>query len=165
MKKFLSFTIGALMTLSIANAQTGNVVVTTTLTDVISLTIAIPTAAIPMTTADHYQNGNDVDVPAALTISSNQAWDLSVKAQNANFSYLTNDIPVGNFQVTVSGEADGTNSGATALTTTDQVLINGASGTALSSLAVNYAADGGAPFIGMPAGAYTNTYVFTVTAD
>ncbi|MFT6849616.1 MAG: hypothetical protein ACJATA_000414, partial [Sphingobacteriales bacterium] len=117
------------------------------------------------TSADHYQNGTSTDIPAALTISTNQAWDLSVKAQNANSSYLLNDIPVGNFSVTVSGEADGVNSGATALTTADQVLINGASGVALTSLAVNYAAAGGSAFIGMAAGAYTNTYVFTVTAD
>ncbi|MFT7299282.1 MAG: hypothetical protein ACI9WO_002106, partial [Sphingobacteriales bacterium] len=120
------------MFVGFANAQAGNVVVTTTLTDVISLTIVIPAAAIAMTSADHYQNGTSTDIPAALTISTNQAWDLSVKAQNANSSYLLNDIPVGNFSVTVSGEADGVNSGATALTTADQVLINGASGVALT---------------------------------
>jgi hypothetical protein len=165
MKKLLSFTTGILMFVGFANAQAGNVVITTTLTDVISLTIVIPAAAIAMTSADHYQNGTSTDVPAALTISTNQAWDLSVKAQNANSSYLLNDIPVGNFSVTVSGEADGVNSGATALTTTDQVLINGASGVALTSLAVNYAAAGGSSFIGTAAGAYTNTYVFTVSAD
>ncbi|MFT7333945.1 MAG: hypothetical protein ACI81S_002167, partial [Sphingobacteriales bacterium] len=43
------------MFVGFANAQAGNVVVTTTLTDVISLTIVIPAAAIAMTSADHYQ--------------------------------------------------------------------------------------------------------------
>jgi hypothetical protein len=146
-------------------AQSGNVVVTTTLTDVISLTIAVPTAAIIMNTADHYQNGTSTSVPAALTIVSNQPWDLSVKAQNANFSYLTNNIAASNFSVVVSGEADGVNSGETSLSNTDQVLINGASGITLSSLALEYKAAGGSNFIGQPAGAYTNTFVFTVTAD
>jgi hypothetical protein len=47
-------------------AQNGNVVVTTNLTDVISLTIAVPTAAIIINSADHYQNGTSTVVPAAL---------------------------------------------------------------------------------------------------
>lgn len=65
----------------------------------------------------------------------------------------------------VSGEADGVNSGENPLSTTDQILINGASGITLSSLSVEYKAAGGSSFIGQPAGNYTNTFVFTVTAD
>jgi hypothetical protein len=118
-----------------------------------------------MNSADHYQNGTSTLVPAALTIVSNQPWDLSVKAQNANFSYLTNNIAASNYSVVVPVEADGVNSGENLLSTTDQVLINGASGITLSSLSVIYKAAGGSSFIGQLAGNYTNTFVFTATAD
>ena len=166
MKKFLSLTVAGLMYVGFANAQA--VAVTTTLVDVISLAVAFPTAAITMTTTDHYNNGNSTTQVAGITVISNQAWDLSVVATNANTTdpISTNTIPVGDFSVEIVDDAGtGTNNGRTNLTTGTQVLINSADPTAARIFDITYYANGGANFFGKVAGAYANTYTYSVTAD
>ena len=167
MKKVLSIAIGMAMTVSFAYAQVtpdGSVAVTTTVTNIISLTATIPVAAIAMTDADHYENGTSTAITGALTVTSNQIWDLSVKV-DGDATFGANTIPAADFGVTISGEPGGTNTPVTDLSTTDQTLLNEVPATAVTALNVTYAADGGSNFLGVPTGAYLSTYTFTVTVD
>jgi hypothetical protein len=165
MKKTLTFFVVLVMFLNASFAQsTGDAIVTTTLTDVIVI-VVLPSASIPMTTADHYNNGNSTAIPAAITVSSTQTWDLAVKAANVNFSFLTNNIAINQFTMEVTGNAGGTNTGEVAMTTSDQQLLDEVPGGVALALGAIYGASGGVLFIGQPAGAYVNTYTFTVTVD
>jgi hypothetical protein len=165
MKKIITLVAAFAIFLSASNAQnTGDAIVTTTLTDVI-VVVVVPVAAIPMATADHYNNGNSTTIPTAVIVTSNQTWDLAVKAANVNFSFLTNNIAINQFTMEVTGNAGGTNTGEVAMSTSDQQLLDEVPGGVALALGAIYGASGGAAFIDIASGAYINTYTFTVTVD
>ncbi len=122
-------------------------------------------------TAENYNNGlGAVTVPNSLIVTSTQEFDIKVKADGANFTDGTNDIPVN--VLTIKAAADGTMGGTQnniVLSTEDQTLIASAPRGSAKTLNLEYLIpaekSSSSDILGKPAGTYTQTVTYTATAN
>ncbi len=79
-------------------------VVTVTLVDILAIAVTVPAVPITFTTVADYQNGKSVNIPLHVTVSSNRAYDLKVKANSELTSLVvgTPAIPINNISVQVT---------------------------------------------------------------
>ena len=142
---------------------------TTLCAQVQSILILVSNVNLTMSTVDHYQNGSSTLVNAAVSVSSDVNWDLSVKS-DGDFISGANFIPANSFGVEVITPV-GVDQPERFLTITDQLIVDGAADTYLGPvdvpvlLDINYRAIGGSTFFNKPASAYSATLTFTVTPD
>lgn len=122
-------------------------------------------------TAEDYNSTLSVKVPKSLKVTSTKNFDVKVKADGANFTDGTNDIPVD--VLTIKPVPGGTTTmGGTpndvVLSTTDQTLIGGADLGSNLVLDLEYeipeAKSSSSDILGKPAGTYTQTVTYTATA-
>lgn len=134
-----------------------------------SVTVLVNNIDIPISTTDHYQNGNSTTVLSAVRVSSASLWDLSAKVlgpyTNGAYSIPANAIgvdvlnPIGNQQP------------ERLLAVTDQLIVDAAESTYI--LLVDFPVDinmvfratGGSDYLSKPAGAYSGTIVYTISAN
>lgn len=148
-----------------ANAQaTGTTELTVNLADVRVITVAQPTVAISLSTAADYTNGKSSTQNNHISVTSTGGYVVKVKADNANMTDGTNNIPVSTIAITptvASGTAP-TLSNVSGLTTSDQTIATGAAGTLATVFNVQYTASGGANYLNKPAGAYSVDIQYTI---
>ncbi|MFT6849617.1 MAG: hypothetical protein ACJATA_000415 [Sphingobacteriales bacterium] len=134
-----------------------------------SILVLVSNVNIPMSSIDHYQNGNSNLVTAALSISSDVNWDLSVKS-DGDFISGANTISANSFGIEVLTPV-GIDQPERFLTISDQLIVDAAADTYLSLidnpvlLDIRYRAKGGASFLNKPASSYGATLTFTLTPD
>lgn len=115
-----------------------------------------------------YNSSKNVTVPNSLVIISSKNFDVKVKSEGANFVSGSNVIPVDILKVKAipGGSLVGTLNEVT-LSATDQVLVSNAASGAKQSLNIAYsipAEKASKVLLGKPAGAYTQTVIYTATA-
>lgn len=120
-------------------------------------------------TAEKYNTGLTVNVPNSLKVTSTKNFDIKVKADGANFTDGTNDIPVGVMTIQVAeGGTMGGEPTTIVLTTTDQFLVSGADLGSSLTLDLDYiipaAKSSSSDILGKPAGTYTQNVTYTATA-
>ncbi len=138
------------------------------LSELRSITIASPNVSIPITTAAHYQTGNNTTVANHLSVTSSGAYKITATSATANLVNGAYNIPANTVTLTATA---GTLNGNGTLTYTAQPLVNITPGTLIactagttsSSFNVKYAASGGNAYL-VPAGTYTTTVTYTVAA-
>ena len=134
-----------------------------------SILVLVPNVNLTMATVDHYQNGNSNLVSAALSISSDVNWDLSVKS-DGDFISGANSIPANSFGIEVMTPV-GIDQPERFLTISDQLIVDAAADTYLGAvdipiiLDIKYRAIGGTSFFNKPASSYSATLTFTITPD
>ncbi len=119
-------------------------------------------------TAADYNSDKTVNVPTSLKVTSTKNFDVKVKADGANFTDGTNNIPVNVLTINAAGGTIAGTQATIVLSTTDQTLIaNAPLGSALT-LDLDYtipaAKSSSADILGKPAGTYTQTVTYTATA-
>lgn len=170
MKKILMAGAVAFCLVGITNeskAQLGNVTVTVNVLDVISVTATVPAVVFNLSGSASYATNQTQTVTANLLVTSTRDWDLDVKSQTANFSFLTNNIPVNLLQVQVVSNHGGTNTGSVNMSTTNQKLLDEATASLAGVVDVKYTlqTNTNASSFNVPAGAYIATLVYTGTID
>ncbi|EGV44533.1 peptidoglycan-binding protein LysM [Bizionia argentinensis JUB59] len=154
-------------------AQTATTTVNITLNDVISIdagSIAIGGAVdFNYITAEDYNTSKTAIVPTSLIVTSTKNFDVKVKADGANFTNGSNNIPVNVLiiKAATGGSMAGTQN-SIVLSDSDQVLIaNAPLGSALT-LNLDYTIpatkSSSSDILGKPAGTYTQTVTYTATA-
>jgi hypothetical protein len=175
MKNFIRGASSALAIMFLAvfsvKAQTANVTLNVVLQNAASIVIngASTTAALTYANPADYTNGVEVDQTDAMTVVSNQPYNVSVYAADELVNGV-NNIPVGDVTVTPSLSVSNTN-----ITLTGQSIpvgsaaaldiIASTTGTASQNFNLNYSTKN-APakdFIGKPAGTYTTTLTYTLS--
>lgn len=145
-------------------AQTsGNVTLNVVLTDVIALTVNDPTVALNFATATDYQQGLTVAKASHLTVTSNRAYDLKVKA-NGDLIAGAITIPVSNVKVRSTTTAGMGTVTPISLSTTDQTLAANATAAILKSVSVEYSTVANNEAFAKAAGTYTAVLVYSVVA-
>lgn len=121
-------------------------------------------------TAADYHTIQTVNQANALIVTSTKSFDINVKADGANFTDGTNDIPVNVLwirPVTGGTMAGGTRTDVN-LSTSDQPLIVGADLGSEVVLELDYeipaATAASSDILGKPAGTYVQTVTYTATA-
>lgn len=143
---FISFT-------AKAQSSTANQTVTLNLSNQIDISITADGGkSFTFDTPQKYADGITNTEASTLQVRSNKAWSVSVKADAANFTDGTNNIPVNIFSVGLSG---GTLS---PLSTSDEVVTSGAKG--VNTFKVDYNANPGFDYAG---GNYTLSITYTAT--
>ncbi len=153
-------------------AQSATTAVNIILSDVISIDggVAIGGAVdFNYVTAADYNSTKNAVVENSLIVTSTKNFDVKVKADGANFTNGSNNIPVDvlTIKAATGGSMAGTQN-TIVLSTADQVLIaNAPLGSALT-LDLDYtipaAKSSSADILGKPAGTYTQTVTYTATA-
>ncbi len=127
--------------------------------------------ALPFTTVADYSNGV-TSAAQSLKVQSNKAFNLTINANAASFTYSGTTTPAPTMpvsgvlaaQVTANGTggtvASGFNSAYANLTSTAQSLISGCSNGSNQTFDVKYQAT---PGFAYPAGTYTANVVYTAT--
>lgn len=138
------------------------------LSELRSITVAAPNVSVPITTAAHYQTGNSTTVNNHLLVTSSAAYKITATAATANLVNGANNIPVSTITLTptagtVNGGGTVTYNSQPLVTTAPGTLVAGTAGTTSSSFNIMYAASGGSAYL-VPAGTYTTTVTYTVTA-
>ena len=155
-----------------AQNHTATTAVNIILSDVISIDggVAIGGAVdFNYLTAADYNSTKNAVVENSLIVTSTKNFDVKVKADGANFTNGSNNIPVDvlTIKAATGGSMAGTQN-TIVLSTADQVLIaNAPLGSALT-LDLDYtipaAKSSSADILGKPAGTYTQTVTYTATA-
>lgn len=146
-------------------AQTvGSATLTISLSDVLQLTVNTNAVNLNFATAANYNNGVSSTVSNQLTVTSNRAYDLSVRAATPDLVNGINVIPIGNVAVQTVNLVGGSPKVISALTTTNQTLATGLPATTSSSVNIQYSTAAGNTAFLKPAGAYVTTLTFTVVA-
>ena len=149
-----------------ASAQSvGTAIVSTTIADVLVMTYTSAPTFLFATEAD-YSTGKTVSEPAAITVSSNKAFDISVASNAANLTKIASSdvIPVSNFDVNASADG-GLAIGALALGTTAQTIVDEAPAATGKIIALDYHTAGGTDFLNKSTGLYTVTLTYTAAVD
>ncbi len=162
------------MTLSIigfcttqSKAQVGNVTATINLLDIITVTASVPVLTYTLTAAS-FAADVETTIPGNLTVLSTRAWDLDVKASTANFTFLTDNIPVSVLAVeTVPATLGGTHTPVASMSSTDQKLIDEATSAVAALVGMKYTlkTNSNASAFNVPTGAYIATIVYTGSID
>ncbi|MDB5232792.1 MAG: hypothetical protein JWN76_3597 [Chitinophagaceae bacterium] len=158
--KNLTLSIAFILVAAFANAQsqsaTNNQTVTLSLADKIDITNVTgnnPTLTFA-STAD-YASGIALTNASSFQVRSNKPWNLTVKANAANFSGpVGNTMPSSALQVKKNGAGS-----FVGLSTTDQTLVSGGT-RGVNTVAVDYNANPGFNYDG---GSYTLVVVYTAT--
>src|SRR5690606_10706423 len=123
-------------------------------------------------TAEDYNSDQTQNVPTSLVVTSTNSFNITVKANDANFVYNTNNIPVDvlTIQPVTGGSTTMTGTPSdVVLSTTDQTLISGADLGSQVVLELDYfipaAKASSSDILGKPAGTYTQTITYTATAQ
>ncbi len=165
-KAILSLAAAAALMIGTASAQSiGTAIVSTTLADILVMTYTSAPAFIFSSEAS-YQNGSTINETAAITVSSNRAFDISVASNAANLTKIASAdvIPVSNFNVNASGDG-GLAIGALVLGTTGQTLVDEAPAATAKLIDLSYNTAGGADFLNRSTGLYTVTLTYTASVD
>ncbi|MEM0518017.1 peptidoglycan-binding protein LysM [Aequorivita flava] len=161
------------------NAAAQNNTATTTVNIILADVISIDAGSVAIggevafnyVTAADYNTDTTINVPNSLKVTSTKNFDIKVKADGANFTNGTNNIPVN--VLTIKPVAGGTTTmtGTPAnivLTTSDQTLISNATLGSAVVLELDYlipaARSSSTDILGKPAGTYTQTVTYTATA-
>lgn len=161
-------TIGVGLSVSSVQAQvtSGQTVLGVTLVDVVAIVVQ-PVAALSFATAANYQDGVSASYPTHLTVTSNRAYDLKVKALTdlkAPVGILGGDIPIGNISVQVDGTTSVGTTSTLNLSTSDQTLAASAPGSIAKVIAIKYSTSGNNAAFARGAGVYTANLVYSITA-
>jgi len=157
-------------TSTVAGLPVGNVTATLSVvvTDLASITLQNggPTATLTFSNAANYTNGVSLTQTSALNAFSNRSYKIGVQA-STNLLNGLNSIGIGNIRLQAA--ANPTNAGIT----TPQVSLSLSSQNAVTSgipsLSQDYnlmysTAAGNGAFLNQPAGTYTTTLTYTITA-
>ena len=171
-----TFALGAIV-FGTNNVMAQNHTATTTANIILSDVISIDAGSVAIgggvdfnyVTAEDYNTSTTVNVPTSLKVTSTKNFDVKVKADGANFTDGTNDIPVN--VMTIKAATGGTMAGTQAiivLSDTDQDLISNAPLGSALTLDLDYtipaAKSSSSDILGKPAGTYTQTITYTATA-
>lgn len=135
----------------------------------LSLTVLVNSTNIPMNSGSHFQSGNTVSTIAALRVSSNVSWDLSAKV-SGNLTNGPYSIPANNIGIRVPN-APGNPQPERMFTVVDQLIVDAAPPTYLLMintpvlLDIDLRTTGGENFMNKPAGSYSTTITYTLTAN
>ena len=122
-----------------------------------------------MNTVSDYQSGNSKTILAALSISSEVNWDLSVKT-DGDFIKGPDIIAANNFGLEILTPV-GLDQPERFLTISEQLIVDNADDTYIGIvdipviLDVRLRAIGGSGFLNKPAGNYNATITYTLTSD
>ena len=171
-----ALTIGAIvLTSNTAQAQntTATTTVNITLADVISIDAgsAATDGVVDFNyvTAEDYNTTQTKTVANSLIVTSTKNFNVTLKADGANFVNGSDNIPVNVLTIKASagGNMVGTEN-AVVLSTSDQVLIGNATKGSARTLNLDYeipaSESSSDKILGKPAGAYTQTVTYTATA-
>ena len=134
-----------------------------------TITVLQSSINVPVTTSDQYQHGNTVTVTAGLRVSSSVNWDLSAKV-SGDYTHGTYTIQANAIGIDVTNSI-GNNVPEKMLSTADQIIVDAANKTKILAVDVpvlldfHFRATGGTPFFNKPAGNYSTTLTYTITAD
>ncbi len=165
-KVLLSATLGIGLLIGTASAQSiGTAIVSTTLADILVMTYASAPAFIFSSEAS-YQSGSTINETAAITVSSNKAFDISVASNAVNLTKIASAdiIPVSNFDVNAVGDG-GLSIAALTLGTTAQTLVDEAPAATGKLIDLSYHTAGGSAFLNKSTGLYTVTLTYTASVD
>ena len=143
--------------------SSGNVTLNVTLTDVLALTVNDQTVAINFATAADYQTGVTVPKNGQLTVTSNRAYDLKVKA-NSDLTAGSLTIPVSNVSVRSTTASGMGTTPTVSLSTTDQAIASNASAAILKSISLEYSTSSNNQSFARAAGTYTTVLVYSLAA-
>lgn len=145
--------------------STGSATLSTTIANVLVMTYTSAPAFVFDDETD-YTSGMTVNEPAAITVTSNRPFDVSVQASAANLTKLLSAdvIAVSNFTVNASGD-DGNAVNALALSSSAQTIVDEAPAATLKAIDLSYATSGGSAFLGKETGSYTVTLTYTASVD
>jgi hypothetical protein len=124
------------------------------------------TAALSFSTPNDYKNGVQLNQAQALNVFSNQSYKVAVKAAQ-NLKNGLEFIPIGNIslQPVPSPSATGLSASTAALSLSDQNIITSSAPTLSQNFNLKYYTQpANAAFLNKPAGTYTSTLVYTITA-
>lgn len=134
----------------------------------ISVNSGQTTVTITFNESSDYLNGVSSSQTEHLEVSSTEEFVVKVSTASENLSDGTNMIPVNTITVTPV-YASGTNPGATAtavaLSTTATTILSSTNGTTEALYDVTYDASGGPNYVNKPAGTYTTTVTYTISAS
>lgn len=122
------------------------------------------TVNLTFSTASHYQNGVNQDMPAHLKLSKTTPYNVYVRATSANFASGVNSVPLNVMRI---GPMPGqTGMQTVTLSATPQQLINGADPVIDRSLNIRYSipASETSKLLNKPAGTYTTNIIFSFVA-
>ena len=169
------FTIGAIVlgtnNIKAQKTSTAATTVKMVLADVISMEAPATQVTFTYDNAAAYNADQKQSVVDNLKVTSTKSFGIKVKADGANFTDGTNNIPVN--VMTVKPAAGGTKAmGGTqapvVLSTTDQVLVTAAPKGSQVTLNIDYfipsTESSSDKILGKPAGTYTQTVTYTATA-
>ena len=163
-------TYAATLTYTLTNLGLLNYTGTTTLqvniTNQAAIVVNNPTATLSFTQASHYQSGQQLVHTNALQAFSNIPYSISVRAAT-DLMNGANTIAAGNVQVTPSLAApvSGVSVAGVSLSTANQTIITSTIPTLQQLFNLTYATTAGnTAFLNKPAGAYSTTLTYTITA-
>ncbi|WP_123844478.1 hypothetical protein [Chitinophaga lutea] len=164
-------TYAATLTYTLANLiGLGTVTNTTSLqvniTNQAAIVVNNPTATLSFTQASHYQLGRQLVHTNALQAFSNIPYSISVRAAT-DLMNGANSIAAGNVQVTpaLAAPASGVSVSGVSLSTANQTIITSTVPTLQQLFNLTYSTTAGnTAFLNKPAGAYSTTLTYTITA-
>lgn len=147
-------------------AITGTTTFNINITNQSAIIVNNPTAALSFSLPSHYQLGRQLSQTNALQTFSNIPYSVSVRASQALTSG-GNTIPVSNVSVTpgLATPVSGVSLTPANLSTSNQTIITSAISTLPQLFNLTYATTpGNLAFFNKPAGTYTTTLTYTITA-
>lgn len=132
---------------------------------VISIALdATPTVDFIYANAADYAASKTVTKTGHLTVISNKNYNIAVKANGQFTSASSGVLPLGTVSVNVdAATANGGTLTPRALTTSDQVIVAGATATTTAVFNVDYTIANATPLIALPKEVYTTTVTYTAT--
>lgn len=148
---------------SIAKTTTNNL--TLQVADMGELQLSSAAVDLAFTSADHYRNGVSRTLAEHITVSKTTPYQVSVRANSANFSFGSNVIPVSSLQIGPATGETGVNTIAE-LSTQSQVLISSSVPQIDKKYGIRYAIPSTktAALINKTKGKYTAVITYTLTA-
>jgi len=133
------------------------------LRNIVEFVVNKNTSTIVFDTYDKYVNGTNTPEADQLSVSSNKAFDMAVKAASATFDEAgnTQTIPAADVSVEVTA-GGGTKAAAQSLSTSNKDILTNAPAVLGEKYSIKYSATGGNDFL-VKAGTYTNILTYTVT--
>ncbi|GAB3343068.1 hypothetical protein GCM10027299_58460 [Larkinella ripae] len=151
--------------MSSASAQaSGNVTLTVTLVDVLALTVNNNNVTLTFDSAEDYQDGVSDTKTGQLTVTSNKAYDLKVKANTELINGATS-IPVSNVIVQVQNASGMGTTPAKGLSTGDQTIAAGAPAAILRNVDLKYSTAANNTAFLQTQGSYSTTLVYSIAGQ
>ncbi|SDE30167.1 hypothetical protein [Niabella drilacis] len=153
-----------------SNTYSKTLNLTVTVNDLSELNVSTTGVTLLFQTAADYKNGVALDIPNHLQVSKTTPYDISVRTQTADFSGTGQTNSGVSFPVSILelGLVEGQSVVNTinALSTTDQLLVSGAPPVVDRFLNIRYRIPSSQThyLINKPAGTYTASVIYTLTA-